>query len=71
LPHCIAFESSSGDILAVGFLNGDVKIMDVESLEDIVSFAPCADAILFLKFSPSGSHLAGYDSKSHTLLFKR
>ena len=70
-PQCVAFEVQFGEILAVGFRNGDVKILGTETLQDLFSFCPSSDAVLFLKFSPSGTYLAGYDEGNHTLLFKR
>ena len=70
LPQSIAFEPH-GEVLAVGFTTGDLKIMDVESLEDIANFAPSSHAIVSVKFSPSGVYLTGYDAGNHVLLFKR
>jgi WD40 repeat protein/Ca2+-binding EF-hand superfamily protein len=70
LPQSIAFEPH-GEVLAVGFTTGDLRVMDVESLEDIANFAPSSQSILSVKFSPSGVYLAGYDADNHVILFKR
>ena len=70
-PQCIAFEEQNGEILSIGFRNGDVKILNTETLQDLFTFCPSSDSILFLKFSSTGSFLAGYDTGNHTLLFKR
>ena len=70
LPQSIAFEPH-GELMAVGFSTGDLKILDVESLEDIANFAPSSHSIVSVKFSPSGVYLAGYDAGNHVILFKR
>ena len=70
-PQCMAFEQQNGEIIAIGFRNGEIKILNTETLQDISSFTPSSDSILFLKFSSSGSYFAGYDAGNHTLLFKR
>ena len=67
----MAFEQQNGEIIAIGFRNGEIKILNTETLQDISSFTPSSDSILFLKFSSSGSYFAGYDAGNHTLLFKR
>lgn len=67
----MAFESNKGEILVIGFKNGDVKILNTETLQDIHTFCPSSDAVQFLKFSPSGQYIAGFDAGNHTILFKR
>lgn len=67
----MAFESNKGEILVIGFKNGDVKILNTETLQDIHTFCPSSDAVQFLKFSPSGQYIAGFDAGNHTVLFKR
>lgn len=69
-PQCISFEPS-GAFLAVGFTSGNIKFLNVESFDDIASFAPTFDPIVFLKFSQSGLYLAGFDSSNHVLVFKK
>lgn len=69
-PQCIAFEPN-GEFLAVCFTSGHLKFISVDSFEDLASFVPSTDAILHLKFSPSCTFLAGYDSGNHVLLFKK
>lgn len=69
-PTSIQFEPS-GEFLACGFANGQVKFLHVETFEDAASFAPSSDAIIALRFSASGAFMAGYDSSNHVLLFKR
>lgn len=70
-PTCIGFEAEAGEILAVGFKNGEVKILVTETLQDVFSFTPSSDAVCFLRFSPSGQYLAGFDAGNHSMLFKR
>lgn len=70
-PTCIAFEADAGEILAVGFKNGEVKILGTETLQDVFNFTPSSDAVSFLRFSPSGQYLAGFDAGCHSMLFKR
>lgn len=67
----MAFEAETGEILAIGFKNGDVKILGTETLQDVFGFSPSSDSVSFLRFSPSGQYLAGYDAGSHTMLFRR
>ena len=67
----MAFDSNKGEMLAIGFKNGDVKILNTETLQDIHTFCPSSDAVQFLKFSPSGQYIAGFDAGNHTILFKR
>lgn len=70
-PQCIAFEPTTGEFLAVGFTSGHVKFVNVETLEDMVSYAPSLDTILSLSFSSSGMFLAAYDTSNHVMLWKR
>ena len=69
-PQCVAFEPH-GEFVAVGFTSGNVKFLNVDTFEDVASFAPCLDSINCLKFSPSGIYMAGFDSGNHVLLFKK
>ena len=69
-PQCIAFEPK-GEFLVVGFTSGHVKFLDVNTLEDIASFAPTFDTVKNLKFSPSGIYLTCSDDSNHVLLFKK
>ena len=71
LPACMAFETLSGDVLAVGFKSGEVRILRTDTLQDLLTFKHSGDAVASLKFSPSGTYLAGYDESHCTLLFKR
>jgi len=70
-PQCVAFEPTTGEFLAVGFSSGHIKFVSVETLEDVLSFAPSLDAILGLRFSASAMYLAAYDSSYHVMVFKR
>jgi WD40 repeat protein len=69
-PVTVAFEPR-GDFVAVGFTSGHVKFLDVNTFEDISSFAPSTDSVFGLEFSPSGDYLTCYDDSNHVLLFKR
>ena len=69
-PSYLAFEPN-GEFLAVAFTSGHVKFVNVETFEDMASYAPSTDAILHLKFSPSGVYLAAFDSNNHVLLFQK
>jgi WD40 repeat protein len=69
-PNAVAFHPD-GEVLVVGFSNGLVKFLSVESLEDIGSAAPSTDSVLALKFSSSGEYLAGCDGGNHVFLFKK
>lgn len=71
LPTCMAFETQSGDVLAVGFRSGEVRILRTDTLQDLMSFKHSSDGVVSLKYSPSGMYLAGYDESHCTLLFKR
>jgi hypothetical protein len=55
----------------VGFTSGDIKFFAVDTYDEIASFAPSADTILHLKFSPSGTYLASYDSSNHVIILNR
>jgi WD40 repeat protein len=67
----MAFETTLGDVLAVGFRSGEVRILRTDTLQDIQTLKHSGDAVMSLKFSPSGIYLAGYDESHCTLLFKR
>jgi WD40 repeat protein len=67
----MAFETTLGDVLAVGFKSGEVRILRTDTLQDMMTFKHSADAVTSLKFSPSGIFLAGYDESHCTLLFRR
>jgi WD40 repeat protein len=67
----MAFETTLGDVLAVGFRSGEVRILHANTLQDMMTFKHSGDAVTSLKFSPSGIYLAGYDESHCTLLFKR
>lgn len=67
---CLCFDTSGG-ALVIAFLSGAVKVLKTETLEDVCSFAPTTDAILDIKFSPSGAYFACFDSAHHVLIFKR
>jgi WD40 repeat protein len=69
-PQSVVFDPK-GDFVAVGFTSGHVKLLDVETLEDIASYAPTAAAVSGVKFSPSGIYLAAFDSAHHVLIFQR
>ena len=70
-PQCVAFEPTTGEFLAIGFSSGHIKFVNVETLEDVTSFAPSLDSILGITFSSNGLFLAAYDSSQHVILFKR
>lgn len=69
-PSHIAFDPS-GLMLVVGFTSGHVKFVSTETFEDMASYAPSTDAIVQLRFSPSGTYLAAYDCANHVLLFQK
>eukprot|EP01041_Mallomonas_annulata_P010368 gene10368-21631_t len=69
-PQCLAFDPS-GELLAVGFTSGHVKLLRTDNFEDASSFAPTPDTVVGLRFSPSAVYLAAYDSSHHVLIFKR
>ncbi len=69
-PVTVAFEPK-GEFVAVGFTSGHVKFLDINTFEDICSFAPTTDSVFDLKFSPSGDYLTCYDDSNHVLLFQR
>jgi hypothetical protein len=60
-----------GDILAIGFSNGNIKLLTTETLQDLQQFNPNSDPVLQVKFSPSGKYLAVIDEHHHLLLFQR
>ena len=69
-PQCLCFDPS-GEILAVGFTSGHIKLLRTDTFEDVASFAPTPDTIVCLKFNASGMYLAAYDSSHHVLLLKK
>lgn len=69
-PNCLAFQLN-GNVLAVGFSNGCIKLLDVDTLLDISTFAPSSQEICDVNFSSSGQYLACYDNDRHVMIFKR
>ncbi len=70
-PKSLAFEPSQGEILVIGFTNGQIKCLNVETLEDLCSFVPSSDPILGIRFSANGVFFAAFDSSRHVMLFQR
>lgn len=67
---CLSYDAT-GRLLAVGFDNGTIKLLDSETLADFATIVPASDAILSIHFSPSGNYFACNDSNNHLLLFER
>lgn len=69
-PICLNFDPS-GEFLALGFSNGILKIVNVDSLSDITSYNIGSDPILEVQFCPSGEYMATYDTTGYLMVFKR
>lgn len=68
-PRCVAY-APSANYLAVGFTSGIVKILDPDSLEDVVTFKNATAPIVELSFSPLGDFLAAADAENYVLVWK-
>ena len=69
-PLCLQFDPT-GQFLALGFTNGVVKLVSVDSLTDITFFNIGNDPILDIQFCSSGEYMASYDSAGYLMVFKR
>lgn len=70
IPVCIRFQVNE-DLIAVGFTNGTVKLLDGTTLLDVSTYAPSGQEIVDILFSSDGSFMACYDKDSHVAVFKR
>ncbi|CAM9670144.1 unnamed protein product, partial [Chrysoparadoxa australica] len=69
-PQCAAF-SPSGSILAIGFTNGSLKILDAGSLEDVYqTFRYTQSPLTQVTFSNNSKFIAAADSDCHVLLWQ-
>jgi len=57
VPHILQF-SPDGKLLAVGFTNGNCKLLKSEDLAEIASFRESRDCVTHAAFSPDSSYLA-------------
>ncbi len=69
-PLCLQFDPRD-EFIAIGFSNGLLKFVFVDSLADISFYNIGNDAIIDLKFCPSGEYLAAYDHGGYLMIFKR
>jgi len=69
-PQCISFDPL-GEFITVGFTSGDIKFLNCDTFEEVMSFSPSGEPIVHLKFSPSGQYMAAYDSSNHVIILKR
>jgi len=69
-PTCFEFEPS-GAFLSVGFSNGQIKYLNVDTLEDTHNYSPSQDSIIGICFSKSGTYMAAYDKGCHVCLFTK
>ena len=61
----------NGEMLAVGYSNGILKLLYSDSLSDVTQYNIGNDAILECTFCPSGTFLACYDSAGYLMIFKK
>ena len=61
----------SGHLIAVGFSTGLIKLLNSDTLEDVLNISPSIEPIRSLKFSYSGLYLAAFDSSNHVILIQR
>lgn len=69
-PLCLNFDPTD-EFLALGFTNGILKLVTVDSLTDITSYNIGCDPILDVQFCPSGEYMATYDAGGYLMVFKR
>lgn len=69
-PLCMSFDPTD-EFLALGYTNGILKLVTVDSLSDLSSFNIGNDAILDVQFCPSGVYMAAYDASGYLMVFKR
>lgn len=68
-PVSMSFDSK-GIYLVVGFLDGSLKFISVETLEDITTLSCSADAVVKIVFSPCHTFLACADASGRVILYK-
>lgn len=68
-PQCIQ-HSPNGKFLVIGFTSGVVKIVDAESLQDVVTYHEPKGGILDIVFSADSSFLATIDAANYVSLWR-
>ncbi|KAK3746263.1 hypothetical protein QZH41_016512, partial [Actinostola sp. cb2023] len=75
MVNCITF-NATGDLLALGFTNGCVRIIDAVTLRDegkdegVAIFNHCHDSVTHIKFSHNSQYLATADLNRCVTIFK-
>lgn len=57
VPHVVQF-APNGELLAVGFTNGHVKLLNSSDLKEIASFRDSREYVLYISFAYDSQHLA-------------
>lgn len=68
--NCCSFDAT-GNLIAVGFSSGIIRLLSSDTLEDFASYAPSSEGIQSIKFSQTGAFFAASDSSHHVMIFKR
>ena len=69
LGNCLAF-SPNGKLLAIGFTNGDIKVLNGLTLKQVAAFTVSKESVTHLDFSHCSSYLAAA-SAEHTVSIYR
>jgi len=70
LGQTLAFSPGDGKLLAIGFTNGTIKILDGTTLQEGVTFRECTGCVTHLAFSSDGVFLAAADTDRAVALFR-
>eukprot|EP00002_Diphylleia_rotans_P028882 TRINITY_DN5841_c0_g1_i6.p1 TRINITY_DN5841_c0_g1~~TRINITY_DN5841_c0_g1_i6.p1 ORF type:complete len:582 (+),score=99.26 TRINITY_DN5841_c0_g1_i6:82-1827(+) len=70
LGHSLTF-NHNGTLLAVGFTQGNVRILNANTLEDIKTFRSSKDCIVNIIFSQDGNFLATADYEKCVAVFRK
>eukprot|EP00743_Colponemidia_sp_Colp-15_P001768 GILK01001931.1.p1 GENE.GILK01001931.1~~GILK01001931.1.p1 ORF type:complete len:943 (-),score=124.32 GILK01001931.1:124-2952(-) len=69
VPHCIAYDSK-GELLAVGFTNGTLKILSADKLTEIQTFRLSRECLTKIAFSETSRHVATADADRSVCFFR-
>ena len=69
VPSTMTFDRQ-GKFLVIGFEDGSVKFLNIDTLEDIQTLNPTQDGITKVVFSPSNNFLALADKTGRVILYK-
>jgi len=69
VPVTMTFDKK-GKFLVIGFDDGSVKFLNIDTLEDVQTLTPTQDAITKVVFSPSNTFFALADATGRVILYK-